>query len=161
MRKYLIMGLSVFMLMGCSTVQPQKEVMTCNMEQNNRDHGTMEVASEFEYDKGKDIILNQKQHSQLAIKDKETYDKLVQHFKDTQEAKGYDKIKGVKYTLENNDNDLSIDEIIEIDFNEITGDDYNTMANGQTNAKGSSNPNVLATETKKNLESVGFVCKVS
>lgn len=63
--------------------------------------------------------------------------------------------------MENNDDDLSIDEIIEIDFNKITGDDYNTMANGQTNAKGSSNPNVLATETKKNLESMGFVCKVS
>ena len=60
--------------------------------------------------------------------------------------------------FENNDENLSIDEIIDIDFNSISSDDYHVMANGQTDVKGTSSPIISATKTKENLESMGFVC---
>ncbi|WP_275056122.1 hypothetical protein [Faecalicoccus pleomorphus] len=40
----------------------------------------MEVSSDFEYNKDKDIILSQKQHTLITVSDQNTYDQMVQTF---------------------------------------------------------------------------------
>lgn len=120
--------------------------------------GVMEVSSDFEYNKDKDIILSQKQHTLITVSDQNTYDQMVQTFQASQQANGYKDIKGVSYSFEINDENLSIDETIDIDFNTISSDDYHVMANGQTDVKGTSSPIISARKTKENLESMGFVC---
>lgn len=159
MRKMIIVSMLSLFLAGCSSSKPQTAIMTCNMKQDS-DGGTMEVSSEFEYDKDKDMLLSQKQHTVLTVLDQNTYDQMVQTFKDSQQANGYTNMKGVLYSLENDDEKLSVDETIDIDFNTISGDDYNVMANGQADVKGASNPVISATKTKENLETMGFVCEM-
>ena len=86
--------------------------------------GVMEVSSDFEYNKDKDIILSQKQHTLITVSDQNTYDQMVQTFQASQQANDYKDIKGVSYSFENNDENLSIDETIDINFNTISSDDY-------------------------------------
>ncbi len=96
----------------------------------------------------------------ITVSDQNTYDQMVQTFQASQQANDYKDIKGVSYSFENNDENLSIDETIDINFNTISSDDYHVMVNGQTDVKGTSSPIISATKTKENLESMGFVCEM-
>lgn len=157
MRKIIIVSMLSLLMAGCSSNKTETASMNCSLKQDS-DGGVMEVSSDFEYDKDKDIILSQKQHTSITVSDQNTYDQMVQTFQTSQQANGYKDIKGVSYSFENNDENLSLDETIDIDFNTISSDDYHVMANGQTDVKGTSSPIISATKTKENLESMGFVC---
>ena len=157
MRKIIIVSVLSLLMAGCSSNKTETAAMNCSLKQDSNG-GVMEVSSDFEYDKDKDIILSQKQHTLITVSDQNTYYQMVQTFQASQQANDYKDIKGVSYSFENNDENLSIDETIDINFNTISSDDYHVMVNGQTDVKGTSSPIISATKTKENLESMGFVC---
>lgn len=98
MRKIIIVSMLSLLMAGCSSNKTETAAMNCSLKQDSNG-GVMEVSSDFEYDKDKDIILSQKQHTLITVSDQNTYDQMVQTFQASQQANDYKDIKGVSYHL--------------------------------------------------------------
>lgn len=164
MKKMVCVSGTVFLLLsGCSSQKPtQLSTMTCNWPQEKTLlTGTGDLSMTFEYDKAKDLIKKQKQVLKFTLPDKESYDVAIQSLKDTDEVMGYSKIDGVKYAIEEDEEQLSIQESFDIDLENISGDDYYIISNGDIETKGSDTVLLSAIDTKTAMEKKGFACTVN
>lgn len=84
MRKIIIVSMLSLLMAGCSSNKTETATMNCTLKQDSNG-GVMEVSSDFEYDKDKDIILSQKQHTSITVSDQNTYDQMVQTFQTSQQ----------------------------------------------------------------------------
>lgn len=163
MRKlWVSLGILSLLLSGCGSAGPKKLVqLECSLKDGDETQGMMEVKGIFKYDKDTDLIQTQKQTSIIVAPDKETYDLLVQTFKDADQRNGYSKIKGMKYLLDFDEDSLAIKEDMDIVMENITGDDYYIISNQEVDTQGQSTVKLSASQTREGLEQSGFACEIS
>lgn len=141
------------LFVGCSQSSNDKDKQTTNLEVT-QESGGMKITINMELIHDGKRVYNQNQTSKMVASDAATYEYMDTYVDNSDLAKEAEKYDGAEYKLVKDEKELTITEVINLDFTKLSAEGYKVMTMGQVDLE--DKYYIDYEKTLENLEGQGF-----
>ncbi|MEF9920568.1 MAG: hypothetical protein RR945_06430 [Erysipelotrichaceae bacterium] len=152
MKKLVLILVIQLLLVGCGS---KDKTMICSLKQNNM--GT-DYNLKIKVIHDGEIVNQQIQKTIVKFDSKRSYQMGVETLRQIDFTGMSEGMKGISYTLKEDEKGLEIVEELNIDFSTVSGTDYNKITNGILDIK---DDKIIVTleKTKESMKAQGLTCE--
>lgn len=153
--KKLMMAVCVLLILGGCGSKDKIETTTCTSKMTQNGFN-MVITIKLEHDGKKVNVQNQK--GVVTSEDKDTFAQVKSMMEGvgfTEKTKG---MEGVTYQLTSDENNLTVEESLIVDFSKVSSENYKIVTNGEAETGDNGKFYIDFDKTITGLEGQGFVC---